>query len=38
MKTIKLLFGTVLIISVVLVACKKEEPEVIVLPPIDNPT
>ena len=38
MKTIKLLFGTVLIISVVIVACKKEDPEVIVLPPIDNTT
>ena len=38
MKIIKLLFGTALIFSVVLVACKKEEPEVIVLPPIDNPT
>ena len=38
MKTIKLLFGTALIVSLVLVACKKEDPEVIVLPPIDNPT
>ena len=38
MKIIKLLFGIALIFSVVLVACKKEDPEVIVLPPIDNPT
>ena len=38
MKIIKLLFGIALIFSIVLVACKKEEPEVIVLPPIDNPT
>ena len=38
MKTIKLLFGTALIVSLVLVACQKEDPEVIVLPPIDNPT
>ena len=38
MKTIKLLFGTVLIASIILVACKKEEPEIIVLPPIDNLT
>lgn len=38
MKTIKLLFGTALIVSIVLVACQKEDPEVIVLPPIDNPT
>ena len=38
MKTIKLLFGTALIVSLVLVACKKEDPEVIVLPPIDNLT
>ena len=38
MKTIKLLFGTALIVSIVLVACQKEGPEVIVLPPINNPT
>ena len=38
MKTIKLLFGTALIVSLVLVACQKEDPEVIVLPPIENPT
>ena len=38
MKIIKLLFVIALIFSVVLVACKKEDPEVIVLPPIDNPT
>ena len=38
MKTIKLLFGTALIVSLVLVACQKEDPEVIVLTPIDNPT
>ena len=38
MKTIKLLFGTLLIISVVLFACKKKDPDVIVLPPINNPT
>lgn len=38
MKTIKLLFGTALIVSLVLVACQKEDPEVIVLPPINNPT
>lgn len=38
MKTIKLLFSTALIVSLTLIACQKDDPEVITLPPIDNPT